>query len=292
MPLLSGFLPIPLAMMIPFMGSQSLVIGKQFGEGFQYGKRKISAMTNEEFNKLTPQKIAQDNAEELRQMIPSMKSSIQDMREFQTFIVRELIETAKQLPNDIFGANAPLDIGRANDTAYQEGFGLKNVQDFYANQIKNEPQTSHISAASSDYTTSKDRNFSYLTGITLGKLQTAYLRTTDKSLKLAIYREIQLRLQANPKILKPDYVKTVADKSKIIVDSYTSDLVKINNAIKQQRSYVKITKDTYLRQTSFSRLKRKSLNPRYLNEWRKQESILKDLLKKLSNAQILLRNRR
>ncbi len=49
----SGFLPVPLPMMIPFMGAQSLVIGKMFGVGFQYGKRKISAMSNEEFNKLT-----------------------------------------------------------------------------------------------------------------------------------------------------------------------------------------------------------------------------------------------
>ncbi len=103
MPILSGFLPIPLAMMIPFMGAQSLVIGKQFGEGFQYGKRKISAMSNEEFNKMTPQKLAQDNAAELRQMIPSMQKAITDMRSFQSFIVRELIETAKQLPGDIFG---------------------------------------------------------------------------------------------------------------------------------------------------------------------------------------------
>jgi len=103
MPILSGFLPIPLAMMIPFMGAQSLVLGKQFGEGFQYGKRKISAMSNEEFNKLTPAKLAQDNAEELKQMIPSMKGAITDMRSFQSFIVKELIETVKQLPGDIFG---------------------------------------------------------------------------------------------------------------------------------------------------------------------------------------------
>ncbi len=85
------------------MGAQSLVLGKQFGEGFQYGKRKISAMSNEEFNKLTPAKLAQDNAEELKQMIPSMMGAITDMRSFQSFIVKELIETVKQLPGDIFG---------------------------------------------------------------------------------------------------------------------------------------------------------------------------------------------
>ncbi len=102
MPILSGFLPIPLAMMIPFMGAQSLVLGKAFGEGFQYGKRKISAMTNEEFNKLTPSDIAANSRKELQQMIPEMKASITDMRDFQSFIVHELIETAKQLPDDIF----------------------------------------------------------------------------------------------------------------------------------------------------------------------------------------------
>ncbi len=98
-------------MMIPFMGAQSLVIGKQFGEGFQYGKRKISAMTNEEFNKLTPAKIAHDSAIELQQMIPAMKDSITDMRSFQTFIVQELIATAKQLPNDIFGEGGVISKG-------------------------------------------------------------------------------------------------------------------------------------------------------------------------------------
>lgn len=59
-------------------------------------------MSNEEFNRLTPAKLAQDNANELRQMIPSMQASITDMRTFQSFIVKELIETAKQLPDDIF----------------------------------------------------------------------------------------------------------------------------------------------------------------------------------------------
>ncbi len=102
MPILSGFLPIPLAMMIPFMGAQSLVLGKAFGEGFQYGKRKISAMTNEEFNRLTPSDIANNSRKELQEMIPSLKASITDMREFQTFIVHELIETVKQLPSDVF----------------------------------------------------------------------------------------------------------------------------------------------------------------------------------------------
>ncbi len=114
MVILSGFMPIPLAMMIPFMGAQSLVLGKQFGEGFQYGKRKISAMSNEEFNAITPAKLAQNNADELREMIPSMQQSITDMRGFQSFIVKELIETIKQLPSDVFqGVTGTDSVGEA-----------------------------------------------------------------------------------------------------------------------------------------------------------------------------------
>jgi len=113
------------------MGAQSLVLGKQFGEGFQYGKRKISAMSNEEFNKLSPAKLAQDNAEELKQMIPSMKGAITDMRSFQSFIVKELIETVKQLPGDIFGgltgdlqtSTSFSKVGTTN-TAYAGSLGL------------------------------------------------------------------------------------------------------------------------------------------------------------------------
>ncbi len=92
-------MPLPLAMMIPFMGIQSAVMAKQFGENFQYGKRRISAMSNEEFNKLTPTKLMQRANEELKDMIPTMKSSIVEMRDFQTFLIGEFI----RMVNDAIG---------------------------------------------------------------------------------------------------------------------------------------------------------------------------------------------
>ncbi len=208
MPLLSGFLPIPLAMMIPFMGAQSLIIGKQFGEGFQYGKRKISAMTNEEFNKLTPQKIAHDSAKELNEMIPEMKASITDMRHFQSFIVNELIATAKQLPQDIFGEGTE---GRGVVEGQfglrgalgisDEGF-IKDAQKFYQQQISQETGAGRAAATSRQETT---RNFSYLRTVTLGSLQTQQIRRrgTDIELEQAIFREIQRRIAADPNILNP-----------------------------------------------------------------------------------------
>ncbi len=91
------FMPLPLAMMIPFMGIQSAVMAKQFGENFQYGKRRISAMSNEEFNKLTPANLMQRANEELKSMIPSMETSIVEMRDFQKFIISEFIAMINDL---------------------------------------------------------------------------------------------------------------------------------------------------------------------------------------------------
>ncbi len=86
---ISGFLPVPLPMMIPFMGAQSLVIGKMFGEGFQYGKRKISAMPNEEFNKLTFEAMMSNARDEMQASIPTMIQAMQDMKPMVAAVVHE-----------------------------------------------------------------------------------------------------------------------------------------------------------------------------------------------------------
>ncbi len=89
-------MPLPLAMMIPFMGIQSAVMMKQAGENWQYGKRRISAMSNEDFNNLTPLKMLNNSNAEVKSMIPSMKQSIIDIRQFQDFIIVEIIELMRR----------------------------------------------------------------------------------------------------------------------------------------------------------------------------------------------------
>ncbi len=110
-------MPLPLAMMIPFMGIQSAVMAKQFGENFQYGKRRISAMSNDEFNKLTP-KMLQDNANaELKAMIPSMQQSIIDMQGFQEFLVKEFIRMVDSLLSKGLGSLLGLSAAAATQAA-------------------------------------------------------------------------------------------------------------------------------------------------------------------------------
>ncbi len=49
---------------------------------------------------------------------------------------------------------------------------------------------------------------SYLMAMPIGKLRTRYLRETNPKSKLLLFKIIQLKLQADPKILKPDIKKT------------------------------------------------------------------------------------
>ena len=85
------FAPLPLPMMIPFMGIQSAVMAEQFGTMFQYGKRRISAMSNEEFNKLTFQDLQDRMTKQIVDMIPEMQKQIEAMRPMTTIIIKEFL---------------------------------------------------------------------------------------------------------------------------------------------------------------------------------------------------------
>ncbi len=76
---ISGFTAVPNPMMLSFMGSQSFIMMYEAGAAWQYGKRKISAMSNEEFNKLTPLLLLQEHTQLLRSAIPTIQDSMEDM---------------------------------------------------------------------------------------------------------------------------------------------------------------------------------------------------------------------
>ncbi len=97
---IGGFMPIPLAMMIPFMATQSMVMGQAFGMSFQYGKRKISAMSNEEFNATKLQDLATDMYATYKLIIPNLKQSINDSQDLQRYIVASLLD----MPRDLLSA--------------------------------------------------------------------------------------------------------------------------------------------------------------------------------------------
>ncbi len=100
---IGGFMPIPLALMIPFMATQSLVMGEAFGTAFQYGKRRISAMSNEDFNKLTIEEVASQMFKSYENIIPELKQSIKKSTQFQNFIFATLLDMPRGLLAELFG---------------------------------------------------------------------------------------------------------------------------------------------------------------------------------------------
>ncbi len=94
------FAPLPLAIMIPFMAAQSFAMGHAFGTSFQYGKRKISSMTNEEFNALSATDLHGQLQADIRAMIPDMNQSFKQMERFQIDIINSMVNTLRIAAQD------------------------------------------------------------------------------------------------------------------------------------------------------------------------------------------------
>ncbi len=86
--------------MVPFMAGQSLAMGEAFGKGFQYGKRKISSMSNEEFNKLDFRELSESLATDYRVMIPSLTKSIENSQVLQQSVFTALGQIITSIPEN------------------------------------------------------------------------------------------------------------------------------------------------------------------------------------------------
>ncbi len=97
------FAPLPVPLMIPFMAVQSAAMMYQAGANWQFGKRKISAMTNEEFNPMTFNDLMIKNNADLVKAIPTMQQAIKEFTPLMATIINEFAnyinEASKALPD-------------------------------------------------------------------------------------------------------------------------------------------------------------------------------------------------
>ncbi len=107
---ISAFTAVPNPQMLAFMGAQSFIMMFQAGEGWQYGKRRISAMSNEDFNKLTPERLLQNQSVTLKSSIRTIEQSMNAMTPMVGTIVaqygdfiKEIIKVAPLVVQNIFG---------------------------------------------------------------------------------------------------------------------------------------------------------------------------------------------
>ncbi len=85
---LSGFTAVPNPQMLAFMPIQSYLMMYFAGAGWQIGKRKISAIPNNEFNKMSANDLLKGFTADLRETIPTLERSLQDI----TPLIKILIE--------------------------------------------------------------------------------------------------------------------------------------------------------------------------------------------------------
>ncbi len=123
-----------------FLGAQSFIMMYQAGEGWQYGKRRISALSNEEFNKITPQSLMERQAMELKGAIPIMERSMDNMTRMIPQIIaqygdfiREAIKAMPQLVQNVVG-------GQAGANLQSNISGFNDLLKIVARALPNLPQ--------------------------------------------------------------------------------------------------------------------------------------------------------
>ncbi len=94
---LSGFTAVPNPQMLSFMPIQSYLMMYFAGAGWQIGKRKISAIPNDKFNKMSANDLLKGFTADLRETIPTLERSLQDV----TPLVRILIEQYGEFMKEI-----------------------------------------------------------------------------------------------------------------------------------------------------------------------------------------------
>ncbi len=72
-------MPLPLPIMIPFMMWQSAAIAAGFGTYFQFAKRRVSAMSNEDFNKADPHELVNSMYDDIVKQIPSSFAKVDSL---------------------------------------------------------------------------------------------------------------------------------------------------------------------------------------------------------------------
>ncbi len=116
------------------MPIQSYLMMYFAGSAWQFGKRKISAKSNEEFNKLTMKTLLEEHTMELKSVIPTLEKSLNDVtplvgvliEQYGDFIKEALRAVPQALQNAIGGggefANIPTTSGTGQGPAYTASF--------------------------------------------------------------------------------------------------------------------------------------------------------------------------
>jgi len=107
---ISGFTAVPNPMMLSFLATQGFAIMYYGGAGWQFGKRKVSGMSNEQVNAMSPNDFLMKLHAETKTMVPTMAKGMEDMTplvsttlELFGQYIREAIKAFPQVVSNILG---------------------------------------------------------------------------------------------------------------------------------------------------------------------------------------------
>ncbi len=130
---ISGFTAIPNPQMLAFMPIQSYLMMYFAGGGWQIGKRKISAIPNDKFNKMSAKDLLQDFTADLKSTIPTLESSLNDI----TPLIRVLIEQYGEFVKEIIAASPDAFKIAFGDTGTQAQIGFDKLFHRIEDMLKN-----------------------------------------------------------------------------------------------------------------------------------------------------------
>lgn len=157
-------MPLPNPTMIPFMSVQSAGIGYYFGVFYQYGKRKVMAMSNEKFNNTSFRSLLASMSSEMDALVPHMDRGMKQTAQPMVDSIMQatalmLNQFAKSIPEAVqttFTGNPSEGLATPDDTGIPEflrAYGATGGGD--QNQIPNWMQllmaNQHPAVSSNDF---------------------------------------------------------------------------------------------------------------------------------------------
>jgi len=278
------FAPLPLAIMIPFMAAQSFAMGEAFGKSFQYGKRKISSMTNEQFNKLTAEALHAEVQNDISKMIPHMKNSFDRMEKFQSEVVNSIIRGIAETIGNLGGALT--DTGGTTDVAYSGSLGIP-----YGALQATDPVTAAINAFEAAQKFLKEQ------GIIIGDLvspETLKNLTKKKTEpKKHVHTSQHHFIKTTEKVIDTKQIVGQSNERKLAaqnnVKAWGQKLAQALNLLKRVKN-IRVDKGNSIRDLRARAAYTKRQGQAKANEIRRVTSLILDYRKKVQNSKTILKN--
>lgn len=266
------------------MAAQSFAMGEAFGKSFQYGKRKISSMTNEQFNKLTAEALHAEVQNDISKMIPHMKNSFDRMEKFQSEVVNSIIRGIAETIGNLGGALT--DTGGTTDVAYSGSLGIP-----YGALQATDPVTAAINAFEAAQKFLKEQ------GIIIGDLvspETLKNLTKKKTEpKKHVHTSQHHFIKTTEKVIDTKQIVGQSNERKLAaqnnVKAWGQKLAQALNLLKRVKN-IRVDKGNSIRDLRARAAYTKRQGQAKANEIRRVTSLILDYRKKVQNSKTILKN--